>query len=94
MLRRIVLFAAILLLITAAGWSQDTRGTIVGRVTDPSGAVVPGAQVTVTNAAMGTKTALSTNADGIYLAPLLQPGVYDIEVTVAGFKKAIRNGAL
>jgi hypothetical protein len=58
---------------------------------DPSGAVIPGAQVLVTNAAMGFKTDLTTNADGIYRAPLLSPGKYQIEVTLQGFKKAVRD---
>ena len=49
--------------------AQDTRGTIKGRITDPSGAVVPGAAVVVTNTAMGTKTTLTTNQDGYYQAP-------------------------
>ena len=54
---RIYSLIAILCLLTAGSvWSQDTRGTISGRVTDPSGAVIPGAKVVVTNAAMGTKT--------------------------------------
>src|SRR5882672_371453 len=92
MLRRILAQLALLCLAAASGWSQDTRGTIVGRVTDPSGSAIPGAQVIVSNAAMGTKSALSTNGEGLYLAPLLQPGLYQIEVTVQGFKKAARSG--
>jgi hypothetical protein len=48
---RIYSIAAILCLLTAgAVWSQDTKGTITGRVTDPSGSVIPGAQVVVTTA--------------------------------------------
>ncbi|HZT40145.1 MAG TPA: carboxypeptidase-like regulatory domain-containing protein, partial [Bryobacteraceae bacterium] len=54
--------------------AQETRGTIVGRVTDPSGALIPNADVQVANKAMGTTVALKTNADGIYTAPLLLPG--------------------
>ncbi|MDE3164326.1 MAG: carboxypeptidase regulatory-like domain-containing protein, partial [Acidobacteriota bacterium] len=80
------------LLAAVSGWAQDTRGSITGRVTDPSGAVVGGAGVVVTNTAMGTKTAITTSADGIYRAPLLSPGMYDIEVSAAGFKKALRAG--
>ena len=68
---RIFSLIAILCLLTAGSvWSQDTRGTITGRVTDPSGAVIAGAKVVVTNAAMGTKIDLTTNAEGIYRAPL------------------------
>jgi hypothetical protein len=85
------LLATLALLTSASAWSQDTRGTISGRVLDPSGSVIPGATVLVSNTAMGTKTALTTNADGIYRAPLLPPGSYSVEVTAQGFKKALRN---
>jgi hypothetical protein len=79
------------LLACGLSWSQDTRGTITGRVTDPSGAVVPGASVNVTNVAMGTKAAFKTNQDGYYSAPLLMPGTYQVEIAVTGFKKAVRD---
>jgi len=88
---RIRFVVAILCLLTAGSvWSQDTKGTITGRVTDPSGSVIPGAQVVVTNTAMGTTSALTTNAEGLYRAPALSPGVYQIEVVATGFKKALR----
>src|SRR5450755_4171721 len=89
---RIHSLIAILCLLTAGSvWSQDTKGTITGRVTDPSGSLIPGAQVVVTNSAMGTKSDLTTNAEGIYRAPALSPGMYQIEVVSAGFKKALRK---
>ncbi len=71
--------------------AQETRGTIVGRVTDPSGALIPNADVQVANKAMGTTVALKTNADGIYTAPLLLPGMYRITVTAPGFKTFVRD---
>jgi len=80
------------LLFAGMAWSQDTRGSIVGRVTDPSGAVVPNAQVIVTNAAMGTKVNLTTNQDGFYAATFLQPGQYDLEAVAQGFMKALHKG--
>ena len=90
---RIYAMIGILCLLTAGSvWSQDTKGTITGRVTDPSGSVIPGAQVVVTNSAMGTKSDLATNAEGIYRAPALSPGIYQIEVVATGFKKAVRPG--
>ncbi len=89
--RTFSLIAILCLLAAGSGWSQDTRGTISGRVTDPSGAVIAGANVVVSNTAMGTKTAIETNSEGIYRAPLLSPGLYDIEVSAPGFKKALRN---
>jgi len=73
----------------AAG--QETRGTIVGRVTDASGAYVPGATVQVTNKAMGTKVTLQTNQDGLYTAPLLLPGTYEVSGSATGFKTSVRD---
>lgn len=89
---RLYSLIAISLFSAALSFSQDTRGTIVGRISDQTGAVLPGANVVVTNTAMGTKTALKTSGDGLYQAALLQPGGYSIEVTATGFKKAVRSG--
>lgn len=71
--------------------AQETRGTIMGRIDDPSGAVIPGATVIVTNTAMGTRTTLTANAVGIYQAMFLIPGIYQISVEAPGFKKFVRN---
>jgi hypothetical protein len=83
----------VLLALAAAvcGLAQETRGTILGSITDPTGAILTNAEITVTNIAMGTKTVLNTNQNGLYQATLLLPGNYRIEVTAAGFKKAIRE---
>ena len=78
-----------LCLVAASLHAQEAR--LAGSVTDPSGAVIPGAIVVVANVAMGTKSTLTTNADGIYRAPLLSPGIYQVEVTSKGFKKTVRN---
>src|ERR1035437_2498101 len=86
------LIAIVCLLAGVVAWSQDTRGTISGRVTDPSGAIIPGAQVVVTNVAMGNKTSLTTNADGLYQATFLNEEVYRIEAAAQGFKKILREG--
>ena len=66
--------------------AQDTRGTIAGRVADPSGAVVPGAKVTATHVATNTKTEATTNEQGSYLIPYLLPGTYQVTAHAAGFK--------
>lgn len=60
-------------------------------MTDQSGAVIAAANVVVTNTAMGTRSTLSTNSDGLYRAIFLSPGCYNIEVTAPGFKKSVRN---
>ncbi len=72
--------------------AQEARGTLVGRVADASGAVIPGAAVEVTNTAMGTKLSLVTNSEGFYQAPYLIPGLYHVAVEAPGFKKLVRDG--
>ena len=91
MVRTISGVLVLCLLMAGAGWSQETRGTITGRINDPSGAVIPGATVVVTNTAMGTKTNLRTNEDGIYQATYLIPGPYQVEAVAQGFKKVVRG---
>ena len=93
MKRKLFLSLIVVCLLSAAvATAQETHGAIVGRVSDPSGGVIPGASVVVTNVAMGTKVSLTTSADGFYQALLLQPGIYRIEATAQGFKKLERQG--
>ncbi len=80
-----------LFLLTGALIAQETRGTILGRVTDPSGAVIPNATVLVVNKAMGTTATATTNASGLYQASYLIPGIYRITVDLSGFKKFVRD---
>jgi hypothetical protein len=71
--------------------AQNAQGTIVGHVTDPSGAVVVGATVTVTNIDTGVKLTFKTNSNGDYVAPALNPGKYSLSVNASGFSTAQSN---
>ncbi|MGA2329997.1 MAG: TonB-dependent receptor [Bryobacteraceae bacterium] len=84
-LSRFLAFAAISVLFQAAVVAQTQRGQINGRVTDSTGAVVPGAKVEVTNPAIGVKTQTETNAEGLYTVPYLQYGRYNLAVAAQGF---------
>src|ERR1035441_6775809 len=64
---------------------QVAGGSIQGFVSDPSGAAVSGAQVTVTEIATGVSRTVSTNSAGLYAAPSLQPSQYSASVTAKGF---------
>lgn len=64
---------------------------VQGLVTDSSGALIPGASVTVTNAATGITIKTKTNSDGQYTAPFLQPGDYTIVVEHSGFVSVRRT---
>ena len=72
--------------------AQETRGTIHGRVLDPSQAAVPGATVMVENVEMNTSTRLATNQTGYYEATLLLAGSYRVSAEMTGFKKTVRSG--
>lgn len=77
------------LLFTGTALAQKDTGSIVGTVRDPSGAVIPAAHVTVTDADRGTKFDTSTNATGEYVAGPLKPGRYNVAVEKTGFKKTL-----
>lgn len=67
-------------------------GKMVGAVTDPQGLGVPGARVTVTEAATGLQTSTTTSQDGLYTVPALRPTQYNMTVTADGFKTFTQSG--
>ena len=67
-------------------------GEINGTVTDPTGAIIGGATVTVTNTATNIARTVQTNASGNYTVPFLAPGLYDVRAEQAGFKAVSRAG--
>ena len=80
-------------LLTAVGLTAQTfRGTILGTVTDPSGAVVAGATVTVKNVGTGLQRTTQTSADGSYALPELQIGTYTVTITLSGFQTFVATG--
>jgi hypothetical protein len=75
----------VILCLPFAAQAQET-GSVTGTVRDSSGAVVPGAEVKLTSAAIGLTRTTTTNGDGEYLAAALPAGSYDLSVTAKGFK--------
>jgi len=84
----------IILLCIQTGFSQETRGTIRGTVTDPNGQAVPNASVQVIDPARGKTVSVATNGQGYYQALYLVPGSYQIVVEATGFKKSIRDNVV
>ena len=80
------------LTLAAAGLAQIQTGRIVGTVYDPNKAVVPNASITVTHHATGVARKAASNEIGGYVVPALDPGVYDVSVTAAGFRTTVRSG--
>src|SRR5450755_2610355 len=80
------------LVMTTAALAQESRGTISGRITDPSGASVPGASVVAANVETNVALRTTSNETGSYQIPFVVPGNYKLMVEAAGFKKLERAG--
>src|SRR5258708_4318252 len=78
----------------AAGTAFAQTAQITGRVTDATGAVVPGTSIVVTNVGTAADRSVTTNQDGYYTVPLLPPGEYRVSVQHAGFKQMVRSGVV
>src|SRR5437764_2988400 len=83
--------AMFLAVFSALGSAQDYRGTILGQVTDPSGAAIPNATVKATRIDTNSITEVKTSANGLYTIPFLNPGEYNVEVSAPGFNMSKRE---
>ena len=87
----VVLCAALVIALACVLWAphaaaQAVYGSVFGTITDPSGAAVPGAKVTVTSATKGTTNETTTNSDGNYSVTHLIPDLYNVRAEGSGFK--------
>ena len=82
--------AALCSVFALGAWGQSTA-TISGTVTDPSGAVVVNAHVTVHSLATGADRVINTDTDGLYAVPSLQPGDYNIQATAPGLTRVTQT---
>ncbi|HEX5482017.1 MAG TPA: TonB-dependent receptor [Terriglobia bacterium] len=85
-LKSLLLLSAVLLLAPGLVWGQSYFGGIVGTVTDPSGAAIPNAAVTVTNTKTGIAQNTKSNQYGYYAVHALIPGDYSVKVSSSGFQ--------
>ena len=89
----IALAASVCILFVGSLSAQTaTSGAILGTVADPSGAIVPGAQVQLTNTGTNSKLSTQSNAEGHYSFPTVAPGTYNITTTAAGFRTSTVSG--
>ncbi|MGA8597021.1 MAG: carboxypeptidase regulatory-like domain-containing protein [Bryobacteraceae bacterium] len=86
------LLALLGLLFNVTTRAADPTGTIAGTVTDPSGAAIAGAKVTVTNIGTGFTRDVSTASDGGYVFPLLPVGFYSVTIEASGFRRFEQRG--
>src|SRR6187549_1085645 len=77
---------------TTAATAQETTGTITGAAKDQTGAVLPGVTVAVKSIQTGATKEFVTNENGLYTAPLLQPGEYEVTFSLSGFQTRTIKG--
>jgi hypothetical protein len=87
----VVAFLLTLVFANSAAGQSLTLGGINGRITDPAGAVVPGASVSLKSMDTGEEQAATTNAEGVYHFSLLKTGKYEVTVSVQGFAKVVQS---
>ena len=86
---RIPLSFLLVLAILTLSAAQVPTGTIAGTISDPSGAVIAGASVTVTNKSNGASRVIRTDSSGAYSAPSLAAGSYEVKVEASGFSATV-----
>src|SRR5260370_6128336 len=93
-MKKIFLCVAILLSALVARAQVANNTSLVGTVTDPSGSVVAGAKVVGTNRETKVQYLGTTNPEGYYSIPFVNPGTYDVTVAMSGFKKVTATGVV
>lgn len=91
-MRSLCVVLTALCLSAGASLAQESRGAIIGRVSDPTGAIVAGARVQVQNSETNVVISAVTNKDGNYEVPYLISGHYRVAAEATGFKKSVRDG--
>ena len=93
-LRLFPLMIGVLAVFVCPAFAQQGQSSIQGKVTDASGAALPGVTIVITHEGSGVFRSLVSNADGSYFATGLVPGPYRVEADLAGFTKFVRRGLL
>ncbi len=86
------LLGALFLQPAPCAFAQEVSAGLTGKITDPSGAAIPGASVIAKETNRGAEWPTQTNAEGIYAFPRIPAGSYELRVEVQGFKTALRGG--
>ena len=97
MLKKICVLAAFLVLVFStvpSVWGQGATGLITGTVADASGAIIPNATVTITDPSTSFTRNVAANAEGVFSAPSLPAGNYQVRVEVQGFRTTVRDASV
>jgi protocatechuate 3,4-dioxygenase beta subunit len=89
--RSLPVLLTVSLIVTNYAWGQLGASTIRGTITDPSGAAVSGASITLTNLETNQSRTQTTNSSGSYAFELVPPGEYRVQIEAKGFRKKVVN---
>jgi len=89
---RALLIVTFVFTLATLTFGQTSRGTVSGTVTDPTGAVIAGADVTLTSAATKLNRTTKTNSEGLYRFEAVDPGAYSVKVNATGFGEVVSTG--
>lgn len=92
MWKRTIIVACVLIVISSVAWAQMTTAGLSGTVTDETGGLLPGVEITVTNVDTGRTRSVVSDDEGRYIAPELTLGAYEVEASLAGFQTSVRSG--
>ncbi len=92
MKRKVFLLAIMLLSFSLIAFAQTSRGTVTGTITDPSGAVIPGATIDLLNKATNQTRTTVSNDSGVYRFDAIDLGNYDLTIKSGGFKQVTNAG--
>ena len=87
-----IALATALILSASPADAQNINASVGGTVNDPSGAVIPNAEVTLKSLATGTISKVTTNESGLFRFPNLQAGAYELSVSATGFRDFVQRG--
>src|SRR5262245_43919103 len=90
---RLGLVIWMMLLVARLSYAQ-ALGTLIGRVVDQGGAVLPGVTITATHTSTGVTRTTVTNENGVYSLPGLAPGIYEVKTELSGFAPGSRRESL
>src|ERR1700688_381617 len=91
---RSICICMLFLALSATVWAQRDLATVTGTISDPTGAVIPGAKVIITEDATGLAYTVNSDQSGVYVRPALKPSTYTIQVEAPGFKTATQHNVL
>jgi hypothetical protein len=88
----VMFMLVVLVLLPPGGYAQVSGATLTGTVTDSTGAILPNVRVSIQNQATGETRAVSVDSAGVYSAPNLLPGNYDVTFSAQGFATTVQRG--